>query len=347
MKHIDISAMFPGRTARRLMGTSLAVGAVAVLALAASDPSAGATAWVDPAGVSLASATSQDSAATFTRSTVRYAFRTIDDQKDATFNQLLGINDDGRIAGYFGSGADATHPNKGYVVGRPYAQRNFVNENVPGSTQTQVVGIDDRGTTVGFYVDAAGANVGFVRRDGRFTSISNPATAHQTPFDQLLGINNGGIAVGFYNDANGASHGYTYNVRTRAFSPVTLPVAADSVVAAGINDHGDVSGFYTVGKVTRGFLIVGGHFITLQFGGKTNTQAFGVDNSDQVVGSFLDKAGAMHGFLLTRGRLSQVDDPNGAAGSVVNGLNNRGRLVGFYVDRAGLTHGFLAQQKAS
>jgi hypothetical protein len=32
----------------------------------------------------------------------------------------------------------------------------FVNENYPGSTQTQVTGINNFGVTVGFEVDAAG-----------------------------------------------------------------------------------------------------------------------------------------------------------------------------------------------
>src|SRR4051794_31731419 len=41
-----------------------------------------------------------------------FSFKTLDDPADPTFNQLLGINDSGVIAGYFGSG-DAGHPNKG------------------------------------------------------------------------------------------------------------------------------------------------------------------------------------------------------------------------------------------
>ena len=44
-----------------------------------------------------------------------YSFRTIDNPKDLTFNQLLGVNDLGEIAGYFGSGAQF-HPNKGYLI---------------------------------------------------------------------------------------------------------------------------------------------------------------------------------------------------------------------------------------
>ena len=38
---------------------------------------------------------------------------------DPTFNQLLGINSHNVIAGYFGSGADPAHPNKGYLLDPP------------------------------------------------------------------------------------------------------------------------------------------------------------------------------------------------------------------------------------
>ena len=42
-------------------------------------------------------------------------FTTLNNQADPTFNQLLGINDQGVIAGYFGSG-DTGHPNQGYTA---------------------------------------------------------------------------------------------------------------------------------------------------------------------------------------------------------------------------------------
>ena len=80
----------------------------------------------------------------------KYRFETLDNQADATFNQLLGINQHGLIAGYFGSGAQG-HPNKGYLLVAPYGQGNYRNENWPESSQTQVTGLNDRGVTVGFW----------------------------------------------------------------------------------------------------------------------------------------------------------------------------------------------------
>lgn len=62
---------------------------------------------------------------------LRFQFQGIINTNDPTFNQELGINNFGVIAGYFGSGAQG-HTNKGYTVVPPYTnQLNFMNENFP------------------------------------------------------------------------------------------------------------------------------------------------------------------------------------------------------------------------
>jgi hypothetical protein len=109
-----------------------------------------------------------------------FTFQDIINNNDVTFNQELGINSFGTIAGYFGSGA-AGHPNQGYTVAPPYAQANFTNENFPGSVQTQVTGINNIGTTVGFWSDQNNAslvnnNFGFVDIGNTFTNVNNPST---------------------------------------------------------------------------------------------------------------------------------------------------------------------------
>src|SRR6516165_2959126 len=63
------------------------------------------------------------------------------------------------------------HPNKGYQLTPPYGQASYVNENFPGSAQTQVTGIDDKGNTSGFWVTANGTNHGFVEWNGVFASF--------------------------------------------------------------------------------------------------------------------------------------------------------------------------------
>jgi hypothetical protein len=81
---------------------------------------------------------------------------------------------------------------------------------------------------------------------------------------------------------------------------------------------------------------------TIDFPGSTSTQAFGLNDHGQVVGAYVDAAGAMHGFLLSKGQFQSIDDPFGVGTTLVNGINDFGALVGFYMDAAGNTDGFLA-----
>jgi hypothetical protein len=275
-----------------------------------------------------------------------YTFTTLDDQADPTFNQLLGINSHNVIAGYFGSGA-AGHPNKGYLLGPPYGQGNYVNENFPGSAQTQVTGIDDLGNTSGFWVNPSGTNRGFVEWNGVFASYTNPHTPKaKGSVNQLLGINNAGTAVGFYNDAKGNSHAYQLNQATGVFTAIHVPGV--STVATGINKAGDIVGFATDSSgVTSSWLKTGATTIAYQFPGGSDTQAFGISNKNQIVGSYLDGSGTLHGFVLTSpmgptSHWQSIDDPNGVGSTVVNGINGAGDLVGFYTDAAGNTDGMLA-----
>jgi hypothetical protein len=282
-----------------------------------------------------------------------YNFRTIDNPKDLTFNQLLGVNDKGLIAGYFGSGAQG-HPNKGYLLA---PNGSYASENFPGSVQTQVTGLSDNDYTVGFWSSMNNAsqvndNHGFYSLDGKhFVTADYPAASPATPpVDQLLGINNAGLAVGFYTDAAGNSHGYTFNTKTGRYAPVTFPssVTSTSATAAAINSNDDIAGFYTdAAGNTDGFLYYGwGGFTTLQFPGATATQALGVNASDEVVGVYTDGTGSsatMHGFTWKpRGGFQSVDDPSGVGATTVNGVNDEGDVVGFYTDAAGNTDGFEA-----
>jgi hypothetical protein len=277
---------------------------------------------------------------------ITYTFTTLNDQADPTFNQLLGINVHNVIAGYFGSGA-AGHPNKGYLLNPPYAQGNYASENFPGSAQTQVTGIDDKGNTTGFWVTANGTNHGFIEWNGVFASYNNPATpTTKGSVNQLLGLNNAGTAVGFYNDAKGHSHAYKLNQATGTFTALHVPGV--SVTATGINNTGGIVGFATdAAGTTSSWLKIGTTTIAYQFPGGTDTQAFGINAKNQIAGSYLDSAGVMHGFVLTNplGPVSHwqtIDDPHGAGTTLVNGINAAGDLVGFYTDAAGNTDGMLA-----
>jgi hypothetical protein len=305
-----------GRIAAAIAASALGVGALAAPALAATPPDGSAN----------------------------YTMTTLNNAKDNTFNQLLGINNSGLIAGYFGSGA-AGHPNKGYTLASPYGQANYANENFPGSVQTQVTGLNNKGVTVGFWVDAAGNNNGFYAINGKgFTTANAPQSGNATPrVDQLLGVNDSGLAVGFFNGPGGSSHAYTYNINTKVYKGYSI-AGASSVTATAVNNLNDIAGFETQqsGKVVSFLQEANGKLITLSVPGATATTALGVNDGDEVVGAYTVGTQTF-GFAWTPGfGFQTVNDPHGVGSTTINGLNDRGQLVGFYTDAAGNTDGLLA-----
>jgi hypothetical protein len=285
-----------------------------------------------------------------------YQFVTAGSDHDRTFNQLLGINNEGVIAGYFGSGVKG-HPNKGYEIVPPYAQGDIRGENFPHSVQTQVTGLNDKGVTVGFFSgennkNNVNNNFGWYAAGGHFHEVNFPTgTPAKPPVDQLLGVNNHDIAVGFFTNASGINRGYTYNIAKKTFSRVLPPGANNSnlgasLTATAINDGGDVAGFYNVSSSTvDGFLrLHNGDFIKFAVPGAAMTQAFGLNNFDTVVGTYTLANGDTFGFIYKLGHgitATDISDPNGVGTTVLNGINNENDIVGFYTDGAGNVDGLL------
>ncbi len=287
------------------------------------------------------------------RHSARYQFQTINNAADQTFNQLLGINENGLIAGYFGSGAMG-HPNKGYLFSIHHGAPSYQNENWPESMQTQVTGLNDHDVTVGFWSTMNTANQmndnrAFVSDRGYFIDGDYPTDSPASPpVDQLLGVNDHNVAVGFYSDGSGNTHAYMFNIKHNQFSEVT-PAGITNPTAAGIDNRGDIAGFGTDasnGQVVGFLLRRSGQVTTLSVPGSSMTQALGVNDGDEVVGTYQVGTGsnaAAHGFTWTPSRgLETVDDPNGVGGTTINGVNDRGQLVGFYTDSGGNTDGLLA-----
>src|SRR5579863_1987214 len=302
---------------------------------------------------------------------VPYSFETINDPADpafqgATFTNLLGVNNFGEIAGFYGSG-QAGDPNKGFLLTgddglkpewsdlfAPDRPTIFTPENFPGSAQTQMTGINDRGVQVGYFYNtnngvAFDNQFGFYLKDGVYTEVNNPNTPTSPPpgvliENQLIGINDFNIAVGFYNDTSGHSHGYTYDINNGKFSADINDPNGVSTVAAAINNSGEIAGFYTDSSgATHGFMDNYGQFTTLDAPGASVTELLGLNDFGMAVG-FDVVNGAMHGVIFNSrtDTFTTLDDPNGIGATTLNGINDRGDIVGFYVDSHGNTDGLLA-----
>jgi probable HAF family extracellular repeat protein len=262
-----------------------------------------------------------------------YGFRTINYPND-TFTQLLGINNSLTIAGYHNF-----NTNSGFTLRLPFL---FTTENFPNSMMTQVIGINNSNVTDGFYVDNGGTTHGFFHAMGTFTNVDFPGTA----FNQLLGQNDLGIASGYYSMSQNNSTPdtpYTYDENMNAFTVITIPGSPGGAQATGVNNAGNVCGFFIDAMGTNhGFLLIGSQLTTLDAPNSTFTQALGLNNKGQVVGAFMDMDGNTHGFVWTAANgFKTIDDPNGVGTTIVNGINDHGDLVGFY-GTAPINSGFIA-----
>ena len=284
---------------------------------------------------------------------VNFNFQTLNNPTDPTFNQLLGINNGGLIVGYFGVGS-TPNPNKGYTLVPP---SSYTNENFTNSVQTQVVGVNNNAspTTVGFWIDGAGNNHGFVDQNNTFTPVNDPnIPGTGLTVTQLLGVNNNNVAAGFYVDGNGDAQGFQYNIGSQTFTGITLPGSFNAAMttATGINNAGVISGFYVDTQgTTHGFIDDHGTFTSFDDpGANGNTMFLGLNNTGEVVGSFVDINNVTNGLVYNTlsNTWQTVNDPFSSAtpafdvtGTTINGVNDKGQLVGFYSDGTNVD-GFLA-----
>jgi hypothetical protein len=267
-----------------------------------------------------------------------YHFQNIQDPNDANdpFTQLLGINNNWTIAGYHNF-----FQNQGFVLSLP---NSFTTENFPNSMMTQVIGINNNGTTSGFYVDQNNVTHGFYRTsNGTYTTVDFSGTA----FNQLLSQNDHKQAAGYYSMSQNNTtpdFPYIYDEVGGIFEVITIPGAVGGAQATGINNSGEVCGFFIdSNNVNHGWLLNAGIFLQLDVPNSTFTQALGLNNEGQVVGAWMDQGGLTHGFLYTvsTGQYTSLDDPQGVGTTIVNGINDAGAMVGFF-GTAPINTGFLA-----
>lgn len=275
-----------------------------------------------------------------------FNFTTLDDQADPTFNRLLGINNDGRLGGYYGDGSSSS-PNRGYVVYAPYAQSNYRNENFPSAVGTIVTSVNDTRETAGYYVDVKGRTLSFILSKGIWSSYEDG----NSTVTEMFGLNDDGYGVGFYLTKSGASTPFEVNQVTGVFQDIDPP-GGTNAVAGDINGVGDIVGYMTVssGNVVS-WMLRKGKFKVFSYPGATATEATGITLQDRIAGTYTDSYGKTHGFLVTdiikkTPIWQSIDDPNGVGTTSVSELNVHNDLVGWYVDSAG-THGFLATPSTS
>jgi probable HAF family extracellular repeat protein len=150
------------------------------------------------------------------------------------------------------------------------------------------------------------------------------------------------IAYATWNGDNPATYKAPSITYQTLYGPFNMGKLVD---AEGINDNGQIVGYYTLsGGGTHGFLYSSGTYTTLDVQQTGTTYPEGINNSGQIVGQYVDSAGNSHGFLYINGTFTSIDDPNAdpaTGGTWAKGINDSGEIVGGYYDANGNQHGFL------
>jgi uncharacterized membrane protein len=195
------------------------------------------------------------------------------------FTRANGVNNARTVVGDF-VGADTF--NHGFLLNGT----GFTQYDVPGVTSTSVYGINDAGNLVGF-AGFNGDNQGFVDIGGTvtlFTVDGDPTYA--------FSINNANAVVGNYLVPPAfLTHGFSRDA-SGAITKIDYPGAAITS-CLGINDSGEISGFYVdSADVSHGFIEKDGEFRTLRL-----PDIAGINNQGMFVGSYTDSNQVNYGYV--------------------------------------------------
>lgn len=263
------------------------------------------------------------------------------DCSDAQMTRLFGINDQGVAVGMFRDLNGKAHAmiyrdgvceslqpllraefpnswgyginNRGDVVGTQ-AGSGFLIRNgavtyfdYPGAVGTGPQAINDSGMIVGYFQTTDDSPLYGFKLDsaGQFSQIT-------LPFDNVYnvlpwGINARGDIVGDW-DPDGLNLGHAFIVRKQGDTSFDVPdwlAAPLGTFGAGINDRGDLTGYYMRKDESgvSGFVVVANQVLVLESPtGTGNVLPSAINNQRVVVGNITDENGR-HGFIATPGKI--------------------------------------------
>jgi hypothetical protein len=218
----------------------------------------------------------------------------------------------------------------------------FQTLNIPAPTGsiTRPSDLSDTGAIVGLLEQGTGANfhtTGFLFSGGKFTHFRFPGSTDTFPAD----INKSGEIVGTFKRPDGTLG--SFMVKSGVFSQVKLPGFPNAAtIVTGVNDLGDIVGFFDHNNSTAGFLVHQGKLTIISFpGADLGTSPSSVNNEGVVIGSYLatNSGGGQIGFMWKNGNFTNIQFPE-AAGTGPAKVNDKGVIVGSYEDTVGFGHGF-------
>jgi uncharacterized membrane protein len=270
----------------------------------------------------------------------------------------LGINDRGQVVGGYVEVGAPVDPATGEspIGGFVWANGRTRTFDVPGSISTAPYEINNRGQIVGHFVDARGAQHGFVLHKGRVTRIDHPRASDSPSLTgtRIIGVNDRGQLVGSYGDDRGIIRAWVWE---RGRFTTIHPRFGQQSEASQIDNRGRIVGRYFDPHL-RSFLLDKGRYTRIDVPKRCDTAVLGINDRSQIL---IAAAGTTDGttcppavggnprstapvFMLDKGRFSAFDPPGVNANELID-VNRRGQIAGTYVAKNGVSHGFLRDKR--
>ncbi len=171
-------------------------------------------------------------------------------------NQLLGVNNGDVAVGFY---TDANGNDHGYRYN--IARHRFRSVTIRGASSLTAAAINNMGDVAGFFTGSGGVTKAFLMRPGGHTTRLAYPGATMT---QAFGVNDAREVVGVYQTGTGDNakmHGFTWTSR-HGFKTVDDPHGRGATTINGVNNAGDLVGFYTdAAGNTHGLLLARRHYV--------------------------------------------------------------------------------------
>jgi len=264
------------------------------------------------------------------------------DPPNSVHTEARSINLHGQIVGFYRAFGDTT------FSGFQYYQNNYTPIALTGATNVYPLRNNNFGTIVGTATSPDGRYHGFIIKGTQVAIVDDPAASNTV----ITGVNDKDEFVGYSFDTLDTANNFEGNIAHANLKSITQDMCiwdinnADSMIGDSIGTTVDPTATVDP-KATVGKYIAGGTAQDVVVGRRT-TKAYGINNNNDVVGTYSDP----HGFLIHKGQTVMFDVPGseGIVGTQAFGIDDIGRIVGVYQEpthdsRREALHGFLAVPK--
>jgi hypothetical protein len=283
------------------LGASAQAATITVEVIATFDyPGAAST---EPRGIN----NNKEIAGSFSVGSVTRGFtRTADGQFSApiiapsdthNFTSVDGLNNSGTVCGFFFGDDD-----HGFF----FSDGSYTQYDVPGSSGTAVLGVNDADDFVGYYYTPEEVLEGFVSIGGAVTTIEIPGGFNAIPIQ----LNTANQVVGSYVDtASGITSGFYSSPTSKLVYPIHVPGSLTTTLN-GINDRGWMVGSYSTqsgrtGAVHGLLFIAPNQFVTVDYPGSSYVVLTGINHKGLICGWYLDSNNKVHGLVARAQRTAE------------------------------------------